>query len=130
MNHEEKILEILGQMQGQMNRMEARLDRIEVRLDRLEARMDSLESRVDSLEAKQEQTQATIADMQTTLTRVAVTQENVVLPQLKTLAEGHVNLLETLASNSRVEALEEEQSVIRSAVKTLARDVDALKNAR
>lgn len=116
MNHEEKILEILGQMQGQMDRMEARMDR--------------MENRMDSLEAKQEQTQATIADMQTTLTRVAVTQENVVLPQLKTLAEGHVNLLETLASNSRVEALEEEQSVIRSAVKTLARDVDALKNAR
>lgn len=123
MNHEEKILEILGQMQGQMEQMQGQMNR-------MEARMDRMENRMDSLEAKQEQTQATIADMQTTLTRVAVTQENVVLPQLKTLAEGHVNLLETLASNSRVEALEEEQSVIRSAVKTLARDVDALKNAR
>lgn len=123
MNHEEKILEILGQMQGQMEQMQGQMNR-------MEARMDRMENRMDSLEAKQEQTQATIADMQTTLTRVAVTQENVVLPQLKTLAEGHVNLLETLAPNSRVEALEEEQSVIRSAVKTLARDVDALKNAR
>lgn len=38
-----------------------------------------------------------ISDLRTTVTRVAVTQENIVLPQLKLLAEGHETLLNTLA---------------------------------
>lgn len=116
MNNEEKILAILEQMQGQMERMDGRMDR--------------MEGRMDKMEAKQEETQATIADMQTTLTRVAVTQENIVLPQLKLLAEGHENVLNNLIPKSRVENLEAEVVVLRTAIKSLAHDVEELKSAR
>lgn len=123
MNNEEKILAILEQMQGQMDRMDGRMDRMDGRMERVEGRMDKME-------AKQEETQATIADMQTTLTRVAVTQENIVLPQLKLLAEGHENVLNNLIPKSRVENLEAEVVVLRTAIKSLAHDVEELKSAR
>lgn len=39
----------------------------------------------------------TLSELQKTVTRVAVTQENIVIPQIKLLAEGHDILLNTLA---------------------------------
>ncbi len=78
MINEEKILDLLAQMNGRLDKMDSHLDRLEENQSK----------------------------MQATLTKVAVTQENVVLPQLKLLAEGHQALLETLAPKSRVEKLE------------------------
>ena len=49
------------------------------------------------------------SEIRETLTRVAITQENVVLPRLSLLAEGHKTLLETLAPRNRVEALRSEE---------------------
>lgn len=67
MNNEQKILEILAQMQATQSRMQADI-------------------------ADLKETQST---MQTTLTRMAVTQETAVIPQIKLLAEGHKTLLNT-----------------------------------
>ena len=72
----------------------------------------------------------TLSQMQTTLTKVAVTQENVVLPQLKLLAEGHEALLEALAPKSRVEKLEEEMDLLKTVIRALSRDVADLKKAQ
>ena len=102
MTNEEKILELLTQMNG---------------------RLDSMDGRMDRMEAAQE-------EMQATLTKVALTQENVVLPQLKLLAEGHETLLDTLAPKSRVEKLEEELDLLKTVVRVLTKDVAELKKAQ
>lgn len=70
------------------------------------------------------------AEMRDLLQKVAVTQEGVVLPQLKLLAEGHQNLLDTLAPRPRVEALEEEVDTLKTVVRLLTHDVAELKKAQ
>lgn len=71
-----------------------------------------------------------LAEMQKTLTRVAITQENIVLPRLETLAEGHKHLLETLAPKARVEKLEDEVSTIKSVLISHSERLAALEKAQ
>lgn len=102
MNNEEKILELLEQ-QGKLLEQHGKL-LADLRSD--------------------------MSDMQTTLTKVAVTQENIVLPRLQALYEGQQNLLDTLAPKNRVEALEEEVDLLKTAIRSLSRDVAELKKAQ
>ena len=71
-----------------------------------------------------------ICELRETAVRVAITQENIVLPRLDTLAEGHKHLLKTLASDSRVEALEEDVSTLKSAFKMMSNRLAALEKAQ
>lgn len=102
MNNEEKILEMLEKMND---------------------RMDQMQGRMDQMQATQEQ-------MQTTLTRVAVTQENIVIPQIKLLAEGHETLLNTLARKDRVEALEDDVALLKTALKAMSQRITDLEKAQ
>ena len=77
-----------------------------------------------------EEMRAEQVEMQDLLQQVAITQEGVVLPQLKLLAEGHQNLLDTLAPKPRVEALEEEVDTLKTVVRLLTHDVAELKKAQ
>lgn len=72
----------------------------------------------------------TMGRMQTELTKVAITQENVVLPQLKLLAEGQQTLMDTLAPKSRVEALEDEVGFMKTVLKALSQEISELKKAQ
>ena len=71
-----------------------------------------------------------ICELRETAVRVAITQENIVLPRLDTLADGHKHLLKTLASDSRVEALEEDVSTLKSAFKLMSNRLAALEKAQ
>lgn len=71
-----------------------------------------------------------LEEMSALLQKVAVTQEGIVLPRLELLAEGHANLLETLAPKDRVEALEEEVDTLKTVVRLLTHDVAELKKAQ
>lgn len=102
MNNEEKILAMLTQMQEDIS---------------------GLKGDVSSLKDTQEQ-------MQTTLTRVAVTQENIVIPQIKLLAEGHDLLLEKLARKERVEALEDDVALLKTVVKAMSQRLSDLEKAQ
>lgn len=109
MTNEEKVLDLLTQINGRLDGMDSRMERMEGRMDRMESMQ---------------------LDMQSALTKVALTQENVVLPQLKLLAEGHETLLETLAPKGRVEKLEEEIDLLKTVVRALSKDVAELRRAQ
>lgn len=83
------------------------------------------EMKADMTEMKAEQT-----EMKALLQKVAVTQEGIVLPRLELLAEGHGNLLETLAPKDRVEELAEEVDTLKTVVRLLTHDVAELKKAQ
>lgn len=109
MNNDEKILELLAKHENTFQEIHQAMN--EMRTEMGAIRSD-------------------IAEMRTTLTRVAVTQENVVLPHLDTLADGHRHLLDTLASKSRVEALEDDVSTLKSVVKSMSARLAALEKAQ
>ena len=62
--------------------------------------------------------------------KINMTLENQVGPQLQALAEGQQTLLQTLAPRSRVEQLEEEMDLLKTALRALSRDVAELKGER
>lgn len=64
------------------------------------------------------------------LRSINLTLENQVFPQLQALAEGQKTLLEKLAPKSRVEALEDEMSFMKSVIKALSQEVAELKKAQ
>ena len=71
-----------------------------------------------------------VAGLQETVTRVALTQENIVLPRLDLLAEGHTLLRDTLAPKDRVEVLEEDVAFLKDTTHSLSRCVVKLEQAR
>ncbi len=92
MNNEDKIMNVLEQVVEQ--------------LDKMDSRMDTMQKQLDAVHE--------------TTTRVAITQENVVLPRLQLLAEGHTTMMDMMARKSRVEALEENMAILKSAVEAHA----------
>lgn len=102
MNNEEKILEMLVALTETVNRQGEQL----------------AELKVD------------VGELRETAARVAITQEDIILPRLDTLADGHKHLLNTLASKSRVEALEEDVSTLKSVIKSMSRRLAALEKAQ
>lgn len=102
MNNEEKILEMLTAMQSDIAELKAAQAVQGELLQELDAR--SLKS--------------------------AVLLETDIPHQLGLLFEGHKTILETLSPKSRVEELEEEVTILRSAFQALANRLTALEKAQ
>ena len=102
MNNEEKILSLLEKM--------------DTRQTQSEKILAQLTSDMSDMKARQAKTEITL--------------ENVIVPRLDALAEGQKALMETLAPKSRVEALEEEVSMLKSVIRILSNDVAELKKAQ
>ena len=122
---EQKDLQAIAQL------IDARLDaKLDDKLAPIHARLDKMDSRMDKMDSRMDQMQEDITDLRTTVTRVAVTQENIVIPQLKLLAEGHETLLKTLARKERVEALEDDVALLKTALKAVSVRVAELEKAQ
>ena len=87
-----------------------------------------------SVTASEARTQAKLdamgAKIDATENRIMAYIESAVMPKFQILADGHQNILDTLAPKSRVEALEEEVIFLKSIVKTLAQDMAEMKKAQ
>ena len=105
MSNEEKILELLTQMDG-------RLDRMDGRMGRMEADMSDMKNRVAHIE---------------------LTLENEVTPALDALAEGQDILhqkIKELATKQEVSDLRDEVAILRRMVAVNTRDIEELKKAQ
>ena len=151
MNNEEKILQMLTKLVDAVNQQGETLARHEellvkqgemlARHEELLVKQGEMLARHEELLVKQGETldkhggqlaevKEDICELRETAVRVAITQENIVLPRLDTLADGHKHLLKTLASDSRVEALEEDVSTLKSAFKLMSNRLAALEKAQ
>lgn len=157
MTNEEKILEILGVMQGDMAEMKGDLkglhaemrevkgdlkdlhvqvDRVEADLKGLHAQVDRIETDLKGLHAEMREVKDDLRGLhdqvdriETDLTRVKGHLEVEVERRLDALGEGHELLLQTLAHNDRVEEVEGDVSMLRAVVKEHSRQIAALKRA-
>lgn len=109
MNNEEKILKVLEKMQEEFSGMKETQDRMQEDLSGMKENL---------------------SDLRQTATRVAITQENVVLPQLRLLAEGQQTLLDTLAPKDRVDALEGDVALLKDLVRSMSQRITALEKAQ
>ena len=144
MNNEEKILQMLKKLVDTVNQQGETLARHEemlVKQGEMLVKQGETMARHEEMLVKQGETLAKhggqlaemkedICELRETAVRVAITQENIVLPRLDTLADGHKHLLKTLASDSRVEALEEDVSTLKSAFKMMSNRLAALEKAQ
>lgn len=101
MNNEEKILNLLEKMHGD----------------------------ITQIQQEQKQMNQRLGKVETELTKVSVTQENTVLPALKLLAEGQTTIQEQIKRLSIVDQLQADVSVLKSAVSYLSSELEQLKKA-
>lgn len=105
MSNEEKILEML-EKHGEM------LEKIDQRMGRMEERIDQIDDRSQ---------------------RTAVLMEADLAPKIQLLYEGHGLIMESLdklATKDRVEKLENEIIVLKTAFRTLAQRIEELEKAQ
>jgi len=117
----------IDKLDSRIDKLDARVDKLDSRIDKLDARVDKLDSRIDKLDARVDKLDAKIDD---TESRVLAYIEADILPRFDLLAEGHQLLRETLAPKDRVEALEDEVSFMKQVIKSMSRDIEALKKAQ
>ena len=115
MTNEEKILEILGVMQGDMADMKGDLKGLHAEMREIKDDLKGLHTQVDRME--------------TDLTRVRAYLEVDVDRRLSALGEGHELLLQTLAHKDRLEEVEDDVGLLRAVVKEHSRQIAALKRA-
>ncbi len=105
MSNEEKILEMLAQLQTDMDSMKTDMAGMKEQLDRVDERSQ----------------------------RTAVLMEADIAPKLQLLYEGHGAIMESLdklATKGRVDELEADIIVLKTAVKMLTQEVAELKKAQ
>ena len=89
-----------------------------------------LKADVSGLKEETASLKAQMGQMDERLRRVELTQENLVLPQLRLLAEGHDALLTQTVPVRRMEAVESDVDMLKTVVHVHSQDIRALKKAR
>ena len=123
MSNEEKILAMLVDLKEstdkQFESMDKRFDAIDKRLDTMDERMDRLDEHMDRLDERSQ--------------RTAMLLETEVDRKLNLLYEGHETIMECLdklAPKDRVDELESDVIVLKTAVKMLTQEIAELKKAQ
>ena len=92
--------------------------------------VSGLKEDVSGLKEETASLKAQMGQMDERLRRVELTQENLVLPQLRLLAEGHDALLTQTVPVRRMEAVESDVDMLKTVVHVHSQDIRALKKAR
>ena len=119
MNNEEKILEMLGQMQSDMAGMKADLAGVKADMAGVKADMAGMKERIDQIDERSQ--------------RTAVLLETEVTRKLNLLYEGHGLIMESLdklATKDRVGKLEDEIIVLITAFKFMNQRIAELEKAQ
>ena len=105
MNNDEKILAILSKMQTDFSQMQT--DVAELKTDVAELKTDVAELKTD------------VAELKERTTRIEITQENVVLPRIQLLAEGHTIIQEQIKRLSVIDSMQDDIATLKTAVRFL-----------
>ena len=105
-------------------KFEARFKDVDKRFEATDKKFDAVGNRFDTLDASIDEKFAAMEN------RWQVFFETEVMPKFQLLADGHQNLLDTLAPKARVDALEEDVVFLKSIVKSLMQEVSELKKAQ
>ena len=107
----------------------AKIDGLADSVNNLDGRVDGLAGSVNSLDGRINSLDERVGALGDTVVKVAVTQENVVLPRLEALAEGHKAITEKLIPRSRIDEMQEEIDFLKAVVKANTQQINDLKSA-
>lgn len=134
MSNDEKILELLAKQGELLTKHGEMLAKLTEKVDKLETVQSEQSAALLELKSDVGALKEDVGEIRDTASRVAIMQENVVLPRLNTLAEGHTHLTQTLASKKQVdkieELVEEKVVVLESVVKSHSARITALEKAQ
>ena len=108
MNNEEKILAILSKMQTDFSQMQTDFSQMQTDFSQMRADIEELKERT---------------------TRIEITQENVVLPRIQLLAEGHTIIQEQIKRLSVIDSMQDDIATLKTAVRFLSQKVEQLEKA-
>lgn len=115
MNNEEKILQLLEQMNARQDKTDAMLERMQEDISDIKTRVTNIEGRTERIETR--------------VTKIEVTQENTVVPQIRLLAEGHDVIQNQIKNISVIDRMQEDIDTLKAAVSYLSNELKALKEA-
>ena len=130
MSNEEKILAMLVDLKEstdkQFESMDKRFEGIDKRLESMDKRFDAIDKRLDTMDERMDR-------LDERSQRTAVLLETEVDRKLNLLYEGHETIMECLdklAPTDRVDELESDVIVLKTAVKMLTQEIAELKKAQ
>ena len=123
MSNEEKILELLTKMQA--DQTEIREEQKQIREEQIKMREEQMKMREEQMKMREEQKQ-----MQEDIAGIKLRLDYDVNKRFDAINDGIDSILEQLVPKSRVDALEDDVIVLKTAVKMLTQEVAELKKAQ
>ena len=137
MSNEEKILAMLVDLKEstdkQFESMDKRFEGIDKRLESMDKRFDAIDKRLDTMDERMDRSDERMDRLDERSQRTAVLLETEVDRKLNLLYEGHETIMECLdklAPKDRVDELESDVIVLKTAVKMLTQEIAELKKAQ
>ena len=89
--------------------------------------------KLDALQAEilavKDTLQAEISTVKDDILSIKMTQENIIIPQIQLLAEGHTAIQNQIKNLSVIDALQDDVATLKNAVRYLSAEIDKLKSA-
>lgn len=130
MNNEEKILEMLGKMQGELTTIKDQSARQGVVLETIQKTQLEQGMKLMAHDAALKSLESDVHELRKLSQRTAVLLETDYADKLQLLYDGQVLLQQTLAPKERVEVLEDEVVTLKTSVKMISNRLAALEKAQ
>ena len=143
MNNEEKILQLLEQMNARQDKTETLLGQLQVDMQDMKADMRGMKADMNGMRSDIDGMKADISDMkirvtniedrteriEARVTKIELTQENTVVPNIRLLAEGHEVIQHQIKNISVIDRMQEDIDTLKAAVSYLSNELKAMKEA-
>ena len=140
MSNEEKMLDLLTQMQTDISSLKSGQEEMRTDIAALKSGQEKMQTDIAALKSSQEEMRTDIAGIKDRLDRVedraqqtAVLLETEVDRKLNLLYEGHdaiMERLDKLASRSELELLRSDMDLMKMAMRSMSQDIAELKKAQ
>ena len=96
MNNEEKILEMLNQLQQGQVAMQGDIQGLKQGQEQTNARLDAMQGDITGIKGD-------VANLKDRVLSIELTQENIIVPKIKAVAEGHGAIMHKLDALDKIE---------------------------
>lgn len=128
LNNEEKILEILFGIQGELKTVNQKLDNTNIRLTNLESRMDSMESRMTNMQSRMDSMESRMTNMESRMDGMESRMDNIELRigGLESQVAENTQILKAL--EHKTDIIKAEQENMKHEIVKLSGEVKFVKN--